>query len=96
MHYYVIRKISLIITFHCETASCSESPDPSSFSPPPFSSSPFLLREGSGHARLLAAVEKNLGVAWGRGYAWPETDAGRRGVIGYCEVHMQETYSFSF
>ena len=35
MQYYVIRKISLIITFHCETASCSESPDPSSFSPPP-------------------------------------------------------------
>ena len=34
MYYYIIHKIGLIIV-HCETASCSESPDPSSFPPPP-------------------------------------------------------------
>ena len=28
--------------------------------------------------------------------AWPETDAGGRGIIGYCVVHMQETYTCSF
>ena len=40
MHYYV----SLIITFHCEMASCSESPDPSSFPPPPCHSFPAVRR----------------------------------------------------
>ena len=56
MHYYVIPKISLIITFHYETASCSESPDPSSFLLPLVTR--YLLREGSSHARLaLFGVE---------------------------------------
>ena len=54
--YYVIRKSSKVV--HCKTASCSESPDPSSFTPPLFTFPRFSRREGSGHVRLINFLKK--------------------------------------